>query len=73
VARVNRERVQRIVLSGDPPDPLNPVSGCHFAGRCPKVDEGIGCHRDFPELLDISTGHKVACHEARIRFGSEQK
>ncbi len=62
VDRKRRERVQRIVLSGDPPDPLNPVPGCHFAARCPSVDESIGCLKKFPPLDTVSESHQVACY-----------
>jgi len=66
VDRKRRERVQRIVLSGDPPDPLNPVAGCHFADRCPRVDSGIGCRETYPVMTRIDDGanglHQAACH-----------
>ena len=65
VDRKRRERVKRIVLSGDPPDPLNLVPGCHFAGRCPVVDEAIGCRSTFPALGEVIPMHWVACHKMR--------
>ncbi len=47
------------VLMGDVPSPINPPSGCHFHPRCPKVMDK--CRKEFPELKEVSPGHKVAC------------
>lgn len=52
--------VERIVLEGDVPSPINPGSGCRFAGRCRKCAER--CHQEMPELKDFGNGHSVACH-----------
>jgi oligopeptide/dipeptide ABC transporter ATP-binding protein len=51
---------QRIVLSGDVPDPANPPPGCRFHTRCPfAVDR---CFEQEPPLEIIQTDHRVACH-----------
>jgi peptide/nickel transport system ATP-binding protein len=47
-------------LSGHPPDLLQPMTGCRFADRCPKVMDV--CHRGEPELVSITPGHIAACH-----------
>ncbi len=47
------------VLMGDVPSPINPPKGCHFHPRCPKVMEK--CRQEYPELREVSKGHKVAC------------
>jgi oligopeptide transport system ATP-binding protein len=51
---------QRIVLSGDVPNPINPPSGCHFHPRCPKTMDR--CRREAPVLKDLGEGHWAACH-----------
>ncbi|MNW26854.1 Oligopeptide transport ATP-binding protein OppF [compost metagenome] len=51
---------QRIVLSGDVPNPENPPSGCTFHTRCPYVKDT--CRSVIPELREISPGRQVACH-----------
>jgi len=53
------QRRQRIVLSGEPPSPLNPPSGCPFHPRCERRKEN--CSKAMPELLRISGEHEVAC------------
>ena len=53
-------RAQRIRLEGDPPSPINLPTGCRFAGRCPLAE--ARCHETPPELREIETGHKIACH-----------
>lgn len=47
------------VLMGDVPSPINPPSGCYFHPRCPRVMDK--CRKEYPELKEVSSGHKVAC------------
>ncbi len=56
----SENRAQRVRLQGDPPSPINLPKGCRFAGRCPLAE--TRCHEMPPELREIETGHKVACH-----------
>ena len=55
-----RERSrQRIILSGDPPSPMNPPSGCAFHPRCPHAADR--CRQVVPVLEQCSDGHEAAC------------
>jgi len=50
------------LVPGEPPSPLAPPPGCHFAGRCPHVQDR--CRTVVPPLRTLETGHWVACHRA---------
>jgi peptide/nickel transport system ATP-binding protein len=47
-------------LTGDPPNPINPPSGCRFRTRC-AFAEPI-CAEASPGLDPIASEHEVACH-----------
>ena len=49
----------RPALRGEVPSPITPPSGCHFHPRCPKRHDG--CDRDYPQLVEVSPGHRVGC------------
>jgi oligopeptide/dipeptide ABC transporter ATP-binding protein len=55
----NRER-ERIVLEGEPPNPIDPPPGCRFHTRCPHATEI--CQRVEPPLTEYANGHLAACH-----------
>ncbi|MFZ7091822.1 ABC transporter ATP-binding protein [Primorskyibacter sp. 2E233] len=42
------------------PDPLNPPSGCAFAGRCPKATDI--CRQKTPALEEMGDDQFAACH-----------
>jgi peptide/nickel transport system ATP-binding protein len=55
-----KNKKQRILLSGDVPSPINPPSGCRFRTRCWKAQDI--CATNEPQLIQINTNQKVACH-----------
>jgi oligopeptide/dipeptide ABC transporter ATP-binding protein len=57
--RENRER-ERIVVGGEPPNPINPPSGCVFHPRCPRSTDI--CREIEPPLARYPNGHLAACH-----------
>jgi oligopeptide transport system ATP-binding protein len=60
-----KERAKkRVILSGDPPSPLNPPSGCVFRTRCPKATDI--CASQTPALETATRAHDVACHHWRV-------
>jgi len=47
-------------ISGEPPSPVHPPSGCRFRTRCPRAREL--CAAEEPPMRELATGHSVACH-----------
>ena len=56
---VQRTR-QRVILTGDLPDPTDPPSGCSFHNRCRYAMDV--CSVERPPLVEISGGGEVRCH-----------
>ena len=51
---------QRMILSGEVPSPIDIPRGCRFSPRCPYVQND--CLEKEPELIELRTGHFVACY-----------
>ena len=52
-------RTEKAALSGDPPNPINPPSGCRFHTRCAQA-QSI-CAQEAPVLGALHSAHPVAC------------
>jgi oligopeptide/dipeptide ABC transporter ATP-binding protein len=50
----------KATISGEPPSPIHPPSGCRFRTRCPRAAEL--CAAEEPPMRELATGHTVACH-----------
>ncbi|WP_256988677.1 ABC transporter ATP-binding protein [Bordetella genomosp. 9] len=57
-----RRRVARPPLSGDPPNPINPPTGCRFRTRCPRARERCAEEAPVLALAPDDGGHLAACH-----------
>jgi oligopeptide/dipeptide ABC transporter ATP-binding protein len=55
----NRRR-ERIVVGGEPPNPIDPPPGCVFHPRCPRATDV--CRQEEPPLARYPNGHLAACH-----------
>lgn len=53
-------KMNRIILQGDIPSPVNPPSGCKFHTRCESCMDV--CSRFNPAYKEIEDGHYCACH-----------
>ncbi len=64
------ERLEQVVLTGEPPDPTQVPTGCRFHPRCPVVASGeaarLGiedrCRTQELPVLAVGPGHTTACH-----------
>ncbi|MCA6217035.1 ABC transporter ATP-binding protein [Ideonella sp. B7] len=57
-------RTEKAPLAGDPPNPINPPSGCRFHPRCPMA--APACSQRVPVRTELGGHHAAAClmHEA---------
>ena len=53
-------KMNRVILKGDIPSPVNPPKGCKFHTRCEQCMEI--CKEVAPEYKEIEKGHFCACH-----------
>jgi peptide/nickel transport system ATP-binding protein len=47
-------------ITGEPPSPIDPPSGCRFRTRCPRADDR--CRDEEPTIREAAPGRFVACH-----------
>jgi oligopeptide transport system ATP-binding protein len=57
-----KKKTLRVLLEGEPPNALQPPTGCSFHPRCGKAD-GAACRERVPALEEIEVGshHRVSC------------
>ena len=60
-------RTEQAPLAGDPPNPIDPPSGCRFHPRCSQML--TQCKSNMPLLLAHAPGHQVACIKVNDRIG----
>jgi oligopeptide/dipeptide ABC transporter ATP-binding protein len=47
-------------ISGEPPSPIDPPTGCRFHTRCPRAE--ARCEVEEPHMRSFGSDHSVACH-----------
>jgi peptide/nickel transport system ATP-binding protein len=67
-------RTKVMPLTGDPPNPINPPSGCRFRTRCSfarsACADSVPMLRTAPgEIADTNSPHLVACHVLEAQLG----
>ncbi len=53
-------KMNRIILTGDIPSPVNQPSGCKFHTRCSQCMDI--CKTQSPDYVEVEPGHFCACH-----------
>ncbi len=53
---------EKVILTGETPNPIKIPAGCRFHTRCPLVFDR--CKREEPHLKNIGGSHEVSCHLA---------
>ena len=53
-------KMNRVILKGDIPSPVNPPKGCKFHTRCDKCMDI--CRSVAPQYREVEEGHFCACH-----------
>ena len=59
VPRLGSKKKRLVSISGSPPDPLKPPSGCYFHPRCKKAT--VQCRSTIPPEKNLGNGHRVLC------------
>jgi peptide/nickel transport system ATP-binding protein len=58
--KITGEKKRLESIKGNPPNLLNPPTGCKFHPRCPHAKDV--CKTTQPHLQEVHKGHGVACH-----------
>ncbi|MCB0713377.1 MAG: ABC transporter ATP-binding protein [Ignavibacteriae bacterium] len=70
IPRLGEEVEKLATIEGTVPAPTNWPKGCHFCTRCQWADDL--CWNDEPQLVEIETGHQVACwHIDKVQADTE--
>ena len=56
---IKGEKRELTTLPGEPPDLLNPPTGCRFHPRCPRAT--AQCQQEVPPFIEHSPNHLAAC------------
>jgi len=54
-------KINRIILEGDVPSPINPPFGCAFHPRCNEKGNHVGCDVNKPVRVDLGGEHYMYC------------
>ena len=54
--------IEKGIVAGEIPSPMNPPEGCRFHTRCPFAKDV--CEREEPGMVEVEKGHFVSCHFA---------
>ena len=54
-----RRQRERVILSGEVPNPIDLPSGCRFHPRCPVARDD--CQKIDPDFVQVTAEHKAAC------------
>lgn len=57
-----RVRLEKPMIEGNPPSPIDLPNGCRFCKRCKKA-KGL-CFEEEPPLKEMEPGHFCACYQA---------
>ncbi len=64
IPRLEEDRIRLATIEGTVPNPAALPVGCRFHPRCPFANDR--CRAEQPPLIEISSGHEVACWRAPI-------
>jgi oligopeptide/dipeptide ABC transporter ATP-binding protein len=71
IPRLGEHKTHLETIEGTVPAPTNFPAGCHFCTRCSYADQL--CWNDEPPLVEVETGHSVACWHVDRVMASEAR